>query len=564
MTSYFHFMKFLLASLALTSASILAAESDTPPASPVKVIDLRCEFQTNPVAVNTPLPRFSWRIETAERGWQQSSYQLLAASSPELLAQEKGDLWNSGTVKSSASHYISFGGGPLASDQKVYWKIQVTDKNGRTTPWSAESSFAVKLTGPDPLPASLIEPGSKPLSTLETNLPTLNTIYKAASEQVRQITKVRDLGLNLRAIGYHASLLPRIETWINHLNGEVNNVGYYPATLPSDGSYGSTQSDAATLCMYNHWQMTGDTTLLQRNWRTLYRYAVARSQADPGRTGRAFGSLPADTLPKGDPTPPEFIHLTTQAINLRVLKEIGLNASNSPFEFKFFDKDIEDLKKQFSLQHMLQDGSLRHNSLTAYLFTLRSGLLPAGDVPGPVKAGLIAQLDRIKAENIFSESPFTTANILLALSKTGHFDRAFTLVLAQNPDSLSPAALAAVSEWLITNIAGIEMQGQGYQRVHITPKVPDSPDITFVRAHYDSPTGRVSSAWERKADAIHYAFTIPPNTTSVVEIQLGKTDSLTSGGKAADSIEGVKAVKPGNLTTRFLLLPGSYEFRAGR
>jgi hypothetical protein len=540
-----------------------AAEPGTPTPSPAKVVDLSCEFQTNPATVNTPLPRFGWRIETAERGWLQSAYHLLAASSSELLAQDKGDLWDSGVVKYTASYYISFGGGPLASGQKVYWKIQATDKNDRITPWSKEASFAVKLTGPDPLPARLIDPGNKPLSTLETNQPTLNTIYKAAAEQVGQITKVRDLGLYMRAIGYHASMLPQIETWINHLNCEVNNVGYYPATLPSDGSYGSTQSDAAIHCMYNQWQMTGNTTLLQKNWRTLYRYVVARSQADPEHTGRAFGSLPPDTLPKGDPTPPEFIHLTAQAINLRVLKEIGLNASNSPYELKFFDKDIEDMKKQFVLQHMGKDGSLRHNSLTAHLIALRSGLLPTGDPPEPIKAGFIAQLDQVKAENVFAESPFVTANILQALTKTGHFDRALALVLAQNPASLSPEALAAVSEWLIMTVAGIETRGPFFQRVHMTPKVPDSPDLTFVRAHYDSPAGRVSSAWERKADAIHYSFTVPPNTTSMVEIQLAKTDSLTSGGEAPQSIEGVRVFKQGDLTARFLLLPGSYEFRTG-
>lgn len=564
MNRYFRSMRTLLSIFALSTISILAAESTNSIPSTAKIADLRCEFQTNPTAVNTPLPRFSWRLESEEKGWLQSSYHLLAASTPELLAQNKGDLWDSGTVKSSSSQYVFFGGGPLASGQKVYWKVQATDRSDRITPWSKESTFAVKLTGPEPLPAHLIHPESKLLSTIETSQPTLNAINKAASNQIGQITKVRDLGLFLRSIGYHVSLLPQIEPWINHLNCEVNSVGYYPATLPSDGSYGSTQSDAAIYCMYHHWQMTGDTTLLQKNWRTLYRYAVARSQADPELIGKTFGNLPPDTLPKGDPTPPEFVHLVTEAINLRILKEIGLNASNSPYELKFFDKDIEGLKKQFSLKHIRKDGTLQHNSLTAYLFALSSGLLPSGDVSESFMSGFMAQLDRIKPENLFSESPFVTANILPVLTRSGQFDRALALAMAQNPERLSPSALAAISEWLITIVAGIETQSQGFQRMHLAPRVPETTDLTFVRAHYDSPTGRIFSAWERKADAIHYSFTVPPNTTCVVDLQLGKTNSLTSGNNAAESIEGVKAFKRGDMTARFLLLPGTYDFRAGQ
>src|SRR5512143_1800089 len=64
---------------------------------------LRCEYQSAPLAVESLAPRLSWVVETGagERGVFQSSYQVLVASSPELLQRDQGDLWDSGKVASN-------------------------------------------------------------------------------------------------------------------------------------------------------------------------------------------------------------------------------------------------------------------------------------------------------------------------------------------------------------------------------------------------------------------------------------------------------------------------------
>jgi alpha-L-rhamnosidase len=75
-------------------------------------------------------PRLSWVMQSDRRGEIQTAYQVLVASSPNLLRQDKGDLWDSGKMDSDRSTQIEYSGKPLASHQPAYWKVKVWDANG--------------------------------------------------------------------------------------------------------------------------------------------------------------------------------------------------------------------------------------------------------------------------------------------------------------------------------------------------------------------------------------------------------------------------------------------------
>lgn len=65
-------------------------------AADVSVTGLRTEQMVDPMGLDTAAPRMSWRLESSQRNVMQTAYRILVASSPELLAQDKGDLWDSG------------------------------------------------------------------------------------------------------------------------------------------------------------------------------------------------------------------------------------------------------------------------------------------------------------------------------------------------------------------------------------------------------------------------------------------------------------------------------------
>ena len=60
------------------------------------VTSLRCEYLKNPEGIDIAQPRLSWKLTSQLRGQKQTAYQVLVASSAEVLEEGKGDLWDSG------------------------------------------------------------------------------------------------------------------------------------------------------------------------------------------------------------------------------------------------------------------------------------------------------------------------------------------------------------------------------------------------------------------------------------------------------------------------------------
>ncbi len=106
---------------------------------------LQCEALTCPLAIDNTAPHFSWQLQSDKAGGGQTAYQILAASTEELLTEGKADLWDSGKVVSDQSIWITYQGAPLSSKSLVYWKVRVWDEEGKATPWSETACFGIGL-----------------------------------------------------------------------------------------------------------------------------------------------------------------------------------------------------------------------------------------------------------------------------------------------------------------------------------------------------------------------------------------------------------------------------------
>ncbi|MBS1232195.1 MAG: hypothetical protein H6R35_1033, partial [Bacteroidetes bacterium] len=93
------------------------------------VYDLRCESLTEPLGIGTNAPRLNWKIKSLTDNTRQKAYQILAATSIELLDEDKADLWNSGRVESPSGIYVPYLGKELTSRSICYWKIRVWNEN---------------------------------------------------------------------------------------------------------------------------------------------------------------------------------------------------------------------------------------------------------------------------------------------------------------------------------------------------------------------------------------------------------------------------------------------------
>jgi alpha-L-rhamnosidase len=109
------------------------------------VNNLRCEYQKDPLGIDAAKPCLSWVIESEKRGEIQTAYQVLAASTAESLAADKGNLWDSGKVASDASAQVEYGGRALRSRTRCFWKVRSWDCEGHPSVWSQPAFWTMGL-----------------------------------------------------------------------------------------------------------------------------------------------------------------------------------------------------------------------------------------------------------------------------------------------------------------------------------------------------------------------------------------------------------------------------------
>ncbi|MBR2017198.1 MAG: family 78 glycoside hydrolase catalytic domain [Prevotella sp.] len=110
----------------------------------VDVSNAKTENMSNPLGLDTNQPRFSWQITSDKKDVVQTAYEILVASSLDNLKADKGDLWNSGKVASADQLWIAYGGTPLKSNQRAYWKVRIQTNKGKSE-WSEPQEFGIGL-----------------------------------------------------------------------------------------------------------------------------------------------------------------------------------------------------------------------------------------------------------------------------------------------------------------------------------------------------------------------------------------------------------------------------------
>src|SRR4051794_39432475 len=102
----------------------------------MKIIDLRCEYLSDPLGIDVRRPRLSWRIDApGEKNLKQVAYRICVGS-----RLGENDLWDSGRVESDQTTQIEYAGVPLASRQQCYWQVQIWD--GKTTATSDSARWS--------------------------------------------------------------------------------------------------------------------------------------------------------------------------------------------------------------------------------------------------------------------------------------------------------------------------------------------------------------------------------------------------------------------------------------
>jgi alpha-L-rhamnosidase len=175
----------------------------------MKAGQLTCNSLTNPLGVETPRPRLSWVLSAAQRGQRQTAYRVLVASSPQVLARDRGDLWDTGRVRSDRSIQVPYRGRKLGSRQACHWKVRVWDAAGRAAAWSAPACWEMGLLEPADWSAQWIRSAYTTIESLP-NVPPPAPLLRRVVDLRKKVAQARayvsglgyyELTINGRRIG---------------------------------------------------------------------------------------------------------------------------------------------------------------------------------------------------------------------------------------------------------------------------------------------------------------------------------------------------------------------------
>ncbi|MCX5358664.1 glycoside hydrolase family 78 protein [Streptomyces sp. NBC_00124] len=147
-----------------------------------------------PLGVDDPAPRLSWRVVGAGAGWTQSAYRIRAARTEADLDRGR-PLWDSGKVRSSAQTDVLWRGPASASRERVVWQVRVWSTDGDATAWSRPASWETGLLKrSDWGEARWIE---YPGRTVDQPLPVFARAFRTGGRVVRARLYLSGVGLHV-------------------------------------------------------------------------------------------------------------------------------------------------------------------------------------------------------------------------------------------------------------------------------------------------------------------------------------------------------------------------------
>jgi hypothetical protein len=120
--------------------------------------------------------------------------------------------------------------------------------------------------------------------------------------------------------------------------------------------------------------------------------------------------------------------------------------------------------------------------------------------------------------------------------------------------------LGQIMEWFYGDLAGLAPDPgfPGFGRVRIRPQ--PVPGITWARAAYASPRGRVAVAWRAEGGTFLLDVELPPNMSAEVWMPAADEGSVREGGAGLDAAPGVRFLRQDGGRAVLAIGSGRYAF----
>jgi alpha-L-rhamnosidase len=398
--------------------------------------------------------------------------------------------------------------------------------------------------------------------------------------------------LNLEAPGFYTKWLIDLCQDSQREDGGFGDVAPHLSIV----SHGNTGwSDAGPVCNWQMLQLYGDTRVLRQHYPSLVRHMEYLAKTSKGlvRGTGAYG----DWLRLVGPQHSDVIGTAYYYYAARLMSEIAA-ALGLQQDADRYRKLTEDIQRVFVNNFIKDDGRIiddkKETGQTFYALAFGLDLVPS-EKKAAVAKHFLAEIN--KQDDHLATGFLGTPFVLFALQKAGHPEMAYKLVLNKTypswlqqviwgsttmwerwdgwrPDkgfqdpgmnSFNHYWLGCVNEWLITQAAGLDTDGPGFQRIRFRPEIV-SPEAGFrwVKASYNSTRGRIASAWKQDQDRFELAVTVPGNCTATVYVPARSAADVSEGRKTAAKAKGVKFLRQEQNAAVFEVGSGRYTFRSTR
>jgi alpha-L-rhamnosidase len=167
------------------------------------IINMQCEYLTNPIGLDQPHVRLSWVLNDTRNSAKQTAYQLIVGTNENQVQSGHGNMWQISKEKSDVS-LVVYNGKPLQPFARYYWTVILSDQNNKPVK-APVASFEMGMMDQSQWRGSWI---SDNRSVDEKAAPYLRKAFKVQ----KQITSARayiaaaglyELYLNGKPIGNH-------------------------------------------------------------------------------------------------------------------------------------------------------------------------------------------------------------------------------------------------------------------------------------------------------------------------------------------------------------------------
>ena len=394
-----------------------------------------------------------------------------------------------------------------------------------------------------------------------------------------------DAQVFIRTAAFHMDVHGFFRKWLKDMRDAQGPDGGIPSIVPNTSSFGipcdggPAWADAVFICPWTIYRCYGDLEILRDHYDCMAGYMsfleknkvkdCIRSHPDVDGWGGFGDWLALDGSGRTDGgTAKDLIGTAMYANNADIMSRTSALLGKKS-EAEKYRKLHEKIVAAFQKRYITPDGLLAGGTQTSYVLALHFGLVPES-VRKTTARELVRNIERngMHLATGFVGTPY----LLHVLEAAGHLDVAYKLLEQEEfPSWLFPVkngattiwerwdgwtptkgfqdkgmnsfnhyAYGAVGDWMVTTVAGLEIDPAepGYKKILFKPR--PGGVLTWAGATLKTPQGKTGIRWELKGHELQIDLTVPDGCTSSLSLPEGWKSAKDKFGPGTHRVTATK------------------------